>query len=125
MNHSTTLSPHVLSLLRIISGYLFIWHGISKVTAENFHLASLTGAAATIELVAGALIVLGLFTRLAAFIASGEMAFAYFMAHAAKGAVLTPIFNGGDGAVLFCFLFFSLVFAGPGPWSIDHLRRRA
>jgi Predicted membrane protein len=118
-------SPRVLSIVRIVSGYLFFLHGLAKISGAHFQLMSLMGLATAIELVAGALIILGLFTRIAAFFASGEMAVAYFIAHAAKGAVLMPIRNGGDAAVLFCFVFLYLVFAGPGPWSIDQLRRKA
>ncbi|MDB5458605.1 MAG: DoxX family protein, partial [Caulobacteraceae bacterium] len=82
-------------------------------------LAPLTGP---IELIAGALIVLGLFTRVAAFIAAGEMAFAYFLAHAARGPF--PVNNGGDAAILYCFIFFYLVFSGPGPYSLDAMMRK-
>lgn len=124
-NYYSSWSPRVLSIVRIVSGYLFLLHGLAKASGGNFHLTSLTGLATTIEVVAGALIILGLFTRIAAFFASGEMAAAYFIAHAAKGAVFMPIRNGGDAAVLFCFVFLYLIFAGPGPWSIDQLRRKA
>jgi putative oxidoreductase len=124
-NYYSGWSPRVLSIVRIVSGYLFLLHGLAKASGANFHLTSLTGLAATIEIVAGALIILGLFTRVAAFFASGEMAVAYFIAHAAKGAIFMPIRNGGDAAVLFCFVFLYLIFAGAGPWSIDRLRHKA
>lgn len=124
-NYYSSWSPRVLSIVRIVSGYLFLLHGLAKASGANFHLMSLMGLATTIETVAGVLIILGLFTRIAAFFASGEMAAAYFIAHAAKGAVFMPIRNGGDAAVLFCFVFFYLIFAGPGPWSIDQLRHKA
>lgn len=124
-NHYSGWSPRVLSIVRIVSGYLFLLHGLAKASSGNLHLMSLTGLAMTIEIVAGTLIILGLFTRIAAFFASGEMAVAYFIAHTAKGAVFMPIRNGGDAAVLFCFVFFYLIFAGPGPWSIDQLRHKA
>jgi putative oxidoreductase len=124
-NYCSNWSPRILSLLRIVSGYLFLLHGLAKASGANFHLMSLMGLATTIEIVGGILIILGLFTRIAAFIASGEMAFAYFMAHAVKGHTLMPIQNGGDAAVLFCFIFLYLAFAGPGPCSIDQLRHKA
>ena len=79
-------------------------------------------AAGVIELVAGVLIALGLFTRSAAFIASGEMAVAYFMGHASKG--FWPVANMGEGAILFCFIFLYLAASGPGAWSIDEARTR-
>jgi putative oxidoreductase len=86
-------------------------------------LTSMLGAAGVIEVVAGGLIVIGLFTRPAAFVASGTMAVAYWMAHAPQGAF--PIGNGGEAAILYCFVFLYLVFAGPGAWSLDDVRRRA
>jgi putative oxidoreductase len=85
-------------------------------------LPAILMAAAWIEVVGGGLIALGLFTRVAAFICSGEMAVAYFMAHAPQG--LYPAVNMGEGAVLYCFIFFYLVFAGPGPWSLDAAVRK-
>lgn len=117
-------APRALSLLRIVSGYLFLLHGVFKVTGDNFQLFSLMGLAGAIEVLAGILILLGLFSRIAAFIASGEMAFAYFMAHATKGAVLMPLANGGDAAVLFCFVFLYIAVAGPGEWSLDRLFKK-
>jgi putative oxidoreductase len=83
---------------------------------------SLGGASGAIELVGGALILLGLFTRPAAFICSGTMAFAYFIAHAPQN--FFPVVNGGDAAILYSFVFFYLVFAGPGPWSLDAIIRK-
>jgi putative oxidoreductase len=82
----------------------------------------LSWIAGVLELVGGALLIVGLFTRLVAFILSGEMAFAYWMAHAPQGPF--PLANGGDAAILYCFVFLYLVFAGGGPWSLDALRRR-
>ena len=122
-------SPRVLSVLRIVTALLFMEHGLMKL----FHfpapqpgapdpLPPLLLAAACIEVVGGAMIALGFFTRLAAFICSGEMAVAYFMGHASQG--LWPALNQGDAAILFCFVFFYLVFAGAGPWSLDTLVRR-
>lgn len=122
----TSWSPHVLSLLRVASGAAFLAHGTMKWL--NFppgyspELMSLPGAAGVIELVGGALLVLGLFTRPAAFVCSGTMAVAYFVGHAPKS--FFPVLNGGDAALLFCFVFFYLVFAGPGPWSLDAIIRK-
>ena len=124
----TSWSPHVLSLLRVASGAAFLAHGTMKWL--NFparggagpELMSLSGAAGVIELVGGALLVLGLFTRPAAFICSGTMAFAYFIAHAPRS--FFPVQNGGDAALLYCFVFFYLVFAGAGPWSLDAIVRK-
>jgi putative oxidoreductase len=121
-------APRVLSLLRIIAGLLFMEHGLSKFFGfpTPFPLPGplppLLMAAGAIELVAGGLITLGLLTRLAAFIASGEMAAAYFIQHAPKS--FWPLANMGEAAILFCFVFFYLVFAGPGPWSLDAVLRR-
>jgi putative oxidoreductase len=121
------LAPHVLSLLRIVAALLFFEHGTSRMfgfpspvpPSEIFSLHWFAGA---IELVAGALLIAGLFSRTAAFIASGEMAFAYFMSHAPHS--FFPILNRGDSAILYCFVFFFLAFAGPGPWSLDALLAR-
>ncbi|WP_188074662.1 DoxX family protein [Pusillimonas sp. ANT_WB101] len=127
-----TWAPRVLSALRIVSGYLLLIHGTAKLfgapdigMSSTLHLASLGGAAAIIELVFGALLLVGLFTRFAAFIASGFTAAAYFIGHVAgKGALLLPVLNGGDAAVLFCFVFLYIWAAGAGPWSIDALRHK-
>ena len=125
--------PRVLALLRIVTGYLFIWHG----TAKHFqvpHIAmfdklqpySLPWIAGWLEVVGGALIILGLFTRPTAFVMSGLMAAAYFIGHASRGHVLLPILNAGELAALYCFVFLFLSVAGPGAWSLDGLlgRRR-
>ena len=123
------LTPHLLSVLRIVAALLFIAHGTQKLLGfppgpPRLQLAlSLMGAAGVIETVGGALMLLGLCTRPVAFILSGQMAAAYFMRHAPGGTF--PILNGGELAVLFCFLWLFFVAAGPGPWSIDALRRRA
>jgi len=128
MPNLTAWSPRVLSILRIMAGLLFLEHALSKFLGfpTPFPLPGplppLLIAAGAIELVAGALIAFGLFTRTAAFIASGEMAVAYFMQHAPKG--FWPLANGGEGAILFCFTFLYLVFAGPGPWSVDAILGR-
>lgn len=128
MTPNTTLeawAPRILSLVRIMAGLLLLSHGTAKLLgfpASDMHpaLMSLPGIAGVIELVCGTLITLGLFTRPAAFLASGMTAFAYFIGHAPKS--FFPVLNGGDAAILFCFLFLYLVFSGPGPWSIDARR---
>ena len=122
-------APRVLSLLRIIAALLFMQHGLMKLFAfpgpqpgVPDPLPAILLAAAWIEVVAGGLIALGLFTRAAAFLCSGMMAVAYFMAHASQG--FWPALNGGEPAILFCFIFLYLVFAGPGTWSLDAVVRK-
>lgn len=130
MNLETATAPwasRVLSITRIMVGLLFLAHGTGKLLGfpamPNVpSLASLSGAAGPIELVGGALIVIGLFTRPVAFFLSGVMAVAYFYAHAPRS--FFPVLNGGDAAVLYCFIFFYLAFAGGGPWSLDAALRR-
>jgi len=124
------LTPHVLSALRIAAALLFMAHGTVKMFGfpagaprPPLVLLSLLGAAGVIETIGGALMLVGLFTRPVAFVLSGEMAVAYFRQHAPGGT--WPIVNGGELAVLFCFIWLLFVAAGPGPWSIDALRRRA
>jgi putative oxidoreductase len=125
----TKWAPLLLSILRIITGFLFIAHGTQKVfnfppsdKPMHFELASMMGFSGSLELVGGALILVGLFTRIAAFIVSGEMAFAYFTVHAKGG--FWPILNHGELAVLYCFIFLYLFAAGPGPISLDAAVRR-
>ena len=119
----TVWAPRVLSILRIVAALIFLEHGTQKLLGfpAGEHgapeLMTLPWFAGVIELVAGALLLIGLFTRAAAFIASGEMAVAYWMAHAPQSPF--PVNNGGDAAILYCFVFLYLVFAGPGPWSLD------
>lgn len=120
--------PRMLSILRIMAALLFMEHGLMKMFAFPLPqpgvpspLPAILLAAALIEIVGGALIALGLFTRLAAFICAGQMAVAYFTAHASQG--FWPGGNGGDAAILFCFIFLYLVFAGPGSWSLDAMLR--
>ena len=123
-------APHLLSVLRIIAAFVFIQFGSAKLLAipaaimpggGTAPLTSLPGIAGSLELVGGALLLLGLFTRPVAFLMSGEMAFAYFIGHAPQG--FWPVLNQGTPAILFCFIWLYISSAGPGPWSIDALRR--
>ena len=126
---TTTWAPRALSILRIVTALLFLEHGTSKLlgfppsAVANVPLLSLIWDAGLLELVGGALLLLGLFTRPVAFILSGEMAFAYWLAHAPHG--FFPVANGGDPAILYCFVFLYLAAAGGGPWSVDAQRRGA
>ena len=121
-------APQVLSLLRIVSGLLFLQHGTAKVL--GFPLIdgmpgpgfSLPGLSGPLELIFGVLLVLGLFTRPVAFLASGFCAVGYFFAHAGQG--FFPILNGGELIALYCFVFLYLAFAGAGPWSLDAILRK-
>ncbi|HEX5380480.1 MAG TPA: DoxX family protein [Phenylobacterium sp.] len=123
-------SPRVLSLLRIVAALLFMEHGLMKAfgfpapqPGAPDPLPILLVAAAWMEIVGGALLALGLFTRPVAFLLSGQMAAAYFLAHASKG--FYPALNGGEAAVLFCFTFLYLAVAGGGEWSLDaQVRKR-
>ena len=122
-------SPYALALLRIVSGLIFLAHGSQKFLSfpdgdnagSGWALSNPGAFAGIIELVTGVLITIGLFTRPAAFLASGTMAVAYWMAHAPQNAF--PVNNGGDAAILYCFVFLYLVFSGPGAWSVDGMRR--
>lgn len=123
----TLWAPRVLSIVRVVSALIFMAHGTQKLL--NFppnppgrpavELFSLYGLAGALEIVGGILLVFGLFTRPVAFILSGEMAFAYWMAHAPRNVF--PILNGGDASILYCFLFLYLAFAGGGAWSLDRM----
>ena len=121
--------PRLLSVLRIVAGLLFVQHGLMKLFSfpGAFARPVLTGEliwfAGGIEVIAGGLIVVGLFTRYAAFVCAGLMAFAYFIGHAGRG--FYPILNGGTLAVLYCFVFLYIASAGPGPWSLDANRANA
>lgn len=119
-------APYALSLLRVMAGLLYLAHGTQKLFGYpapseygQAPLASLMGFAGVLELVGGALIVVGLFTRAAAFLLAGMMAVAYFMVHAPMG--FHPILNHGELAVLFCFVFLLFSVAGGGPWSLDRV----
>ena len=119
-----TWSPRLLSVLRIVTAFLFTAHGTQKLLdfpvarAFPLELWSLVGAAGMLELVGGTLFLIGLYTRPVAFVMSGLMAFAYFIAHAPQD--FWPIVNRGELAVLYCFVFLYFAAAGGGPWSIDH-----
>ena len=120
----TVWAPRVLSILRIVAALLFFEHGTAKLLGfppsdHSPEFMSLSWIAGAMELVGGAFLILGLFTRPVAFILSGEMAFAYWMAHAPQSPF--PVANGGDSAILYCFVFLYLAFAGGGPWSLDAL----
>ena len=120
-------APILLSILRIVTGFLFIEHGTQKwllfpAGTARASLESMSGIAGLLELVGGALIIVGLFTRPVALVLSGLMAFAYFIAHAPQG--FWPLLNKGELAVLYCFVFLYLAAAGGGPWSLDRALRR-
>jgi putative oxidoreductase len=120
-------TPQLLSLLRFMSGLLVLQHGVTKYLnfpagpMNNASPMTMSGAAGILELVGGVLLVIGLFTRPAAFILSGMTAVAYFYVHAPRG--FFPILNAGELAVLYCFVFLYLAAAGGGPWSLDRLWR--
>ena len=126
-NRLSAWAPQVLSVLRIAAALLFMQHGTQKLLGfpgepDTAALRSLMGVAGILELFGGALLLVGLFTRPVAFILSGFMAVAYFMAHAPRD--FFPILNGGELAALYCFVFFYFVFAGGGAWSLDAVWRR-
>ncbi len=126
---ATTWAPRALSLLRIFAGLLFLEHGLQKLVSFPTGLpggmhpppGSLLFFAGIIETVGGILVTLGLLTRPAAFIMSGEMAIGYFMFHAPHS--FWPALNGGEAAILFCFIFLYLAAAGGGAWGVDAMRR--
>ena len=123
----TVWAPRVLSILRVVTALIFMAHGTQKLlnfppranNAPAPDLFSLYGLAGAMEIVGGILLVFGLFTRPVAFLLSGEMAFAYWMSHAPRNVF--PVLNGGDGAILYCFIFLYLAFAGGGAWSLDRM----
>lgn len=126
-----TTTQRALAILRIVTAFLLLQHATAKFFGvphvayfDNLQILSLIGVAGIIELVGGLLLLIGLFTRPAAFVLSGELAFAYFIGHASEGHVLSPMLNGGESAVLFCFIFLYLAAAGAGAWSVDANRSR-
>lgn len=129
MNFLKPYTPQLLSVLRIMAGLLFLQHGTTKYLyfpETQFSGASpltMSGAGGLLELIGGALLVLGLFTRPVAFILSGEMAVAYFYVHAPQDSF--PILNGGELAALYCFVFLYFAAAGAGAWSLDRVRARS
>ena len=124
--------PQMLSILRIVMGLMFLSHGIVKwfgfpapnPAFANITLFSMLGAAGVIEIVCGSLVTVGLFTRAAAFLISGEMAVAYWLVANRPARGFAPVTNGGTAEVLYCFIFLYLVFAGAGPWSLDAIWRK-
>jgi putative oxidoreductase len=131
-NLASAWAPRLLSVLRVIAALLFLEHGLQKLAGfpaplplpagETVRAFSLLWFAGVIEVVGGVLLTLGLFTRPVAFVLSGEMAVAYFMAHAPRG--FFPALNGGEAAVLYCFTFLYLAAAGGGAWSVDAMRTK-
>lgn len=132
MNATSSLqpwAPRALSVLRIVTAFLFMVHGSAKLLHvphqamfDNLQLMSQLGLQGVLELVGGGLLVIGLFSRPVAFVLCGDMAVAYFIAHWPKSWL--PILNGGELAVMFCFVFLYVWIAGPGPWSVDAAMRR-
>jgi putative oxidoreductase len=130
MNFLAKFSGPLLSILRIVAGLLFLEHGTAKLLgfpptemfAQAPEVGTLIWVAGVLELVGGALLVVGLFTPIVAFILSGQMAVAYWMAHAPQSPY--PLQNQGEGAILFCFIFLYLAAAGAGPWSLDAAMRK-
>lgn len=120
--------PRILSILRLVTGFLFMQHGGQKMLGypaaqqSPYELFSMIGVAGVLEVVGGFLILIGLFTRPTAFLLSGFMAVAYFMAHAPQG--FWPMLNGGELAALYSFIFLYLFSAGGGEWSVDHMRTK-
>lgn len=122
-----TWSPRLLAVLRIVAALIFLAHGTQKLLGfpesprpMTVELFSLIWLSAVLELVCGAMMLVGFQTRLAAFVASGEMAFAYFLAHAPRSVF--PVNNNGDAAILYCFVFLYLAVAGGGAWTLDSRR---
>jgi putative oxidoreductase len=115
-------SPYILSVLRIVVALLFLEHGLQKYfgfPSVGPSMTPLLYVQGVIEIVGGILLLVGAYTRVVAFILAGDMAVAYFMVHFPRS--FFPAVNGGDAAVLFCFAFFYIMFAGGGPWSVDRI----
>ncbi|MDK4700670.1 DoxX family protein [Rhizobium sp. CNPSo 4062] len=128
MLNTTKWTPHVLAILRIVTALLFLEHATMKffqfpaaIPGVTYPLPAIMLAAGAIEIVTGLLMTVGLFTRIAAFVASGEMAAAYWMAHAPQG--FWPALNMGEAAIMFCFIFLFIAFAGAGSWALDNILR--
>ena len=128
-NGASRWQPEALAILRIVTGLTFMAHGVIKLFGfpegampGQQEIVSLMGLAGILETLGGALIIVGLFTRPTAFILSGMMAVAYFMAHFPQSPY--PAVNGGDAAILFCFVFLYFVTSGPGAWSLDGAKKR-
>ena len=126
MNFLQPYSTQLHSVLRIMSGQLLLQHGTAKYLnipigpMNNASPLTMSGAAGVLELIGGVMLIIGLFTRPVAFVLSGMTAVAYFYAHAPRG--LYPILNGGELAVLYCFVFLYLAAGGGGAWSVDRVR---
>jgi len=132
MISTVAYTPRALAVLRIVTAFLFIQHGTAKFFGaphvamfDGLQVVSLMGLAGALELVGGALLLIGLFTRPVAFVLSGFMAVAYFMAHASRGFALMPILNQGELAIMFCFVFLFISVAGGGAWSVDAARGKS
>ena len=129
MDFLTKWTPQLLSIFRIMTALLFLEHGTAKLfhfphvpMYDGVQIGSLPYIAGVLELVGGLLLTFGLFSRITAFILSGEMAVGYFLAHAPQG--FFPILNMGELAIMYCFAFLYLAAAGPGPWSVDAMRAK-
>ncbi|KND61414.1 INTEGRAL MEMBRANE PROTEIN (Rhomboid family) [Candidatus Burkholderia verschuerenii] len=127
--NTTALASYAQAILRVVAAYLLLTHASAKLfhvphiaMFDGLPLFSLLGAAGVIELVGGVLVLLGFFTRAAAFVLSGELAFAYFIGHVPQGHFLLPLMNQGEPAMLMSFIFLFIAAAGPGAWSIDGRR---
>lgn len=132
MNFLNRFQPILLSVLRIAAAYMFMLHGSAKLFGvphvemfDGLQLFSLYGFAGILEFFGGLLLLLGLFTRPVAFLLSGQMAVAYFMAHASGDTVLLPLLNGGEAAALFSFIFIYIAAAGGGAWALDNKFNKA
>ena len=124
-NFMRSYEPQTYALLRIVTGFLFLWHGMQKLFGFPGQMPAgvpplVLWVAGPIELVGGTLVMVGLFTRWAAFVASGLMAFAYWLGHGTRA--LLPVLNQGELAVLYCFVFLFISARGPGIWSVDGQR---
>lgn len=121
-----TWTPRAIAALRIVTAFLFVQHGTAKLSHvphvemfDELKVLSFFGMVGILEVVGGLLVLIGLFTRPAAFILSGQMAVAYFIGHANQGHVLSPMLNQGEPAVLFCFIFLLFSVTGPGVWAVQ------